>query len=243
MFSAFLDTCVLVPSLSRDVLLEVAEQSVYRPLWSSEVLDELERTVRRLTAERGVAPDVVDSYVGRLLAQMNRAFPDALVDGWQPLVEAISLPDATDRHIVAAALSGRADVIVTEDQRISRPRSCQCRCFRKPQIHFCSIRSTCTPAPSWRRCVQSPRGLDEMGHRGARPRSPRCCGTGSARDSARHCSWHLADRVQHLGCGRRRAAVEALVVPKWDRAPGRLTYRSRHHSRSEPIFPSRADRI
>ncbi len=117
MFSAFLDTCVLVPSLSRDVLLEVAEQSVYRPLWSSEVLDELERTVRRLTAERGVAPDVVDSYVGRLRAQMNRAFPDALVDGWQPLVEAISLPDATDRHVVAAALSGRADVIVTENQK------------------------------------------------------------------------------------------------------------------------------
>lgn len=99
MFSAFLDTCVLVPSLSRDVLLEVAEQSVYRPLWSSEVLGELERTVRRLTAERGVAPDVVDSYVGRLLAQTNRAFPDALVDGWQPLVEVISLPDATDRHV------------------------------------------------------------------------------------------------------------------------------------------------
>ncbi len=60
---------------------------------------------------------MVDSYVGRLLAQMNRAFPDALVDGWPPLVETISLPDATDRHVVAAALSGRADVIVTENQK------------------------------------------------------------------------------------------------------------------------------
>ena len=100
MFSALLDTCVLVPSLSRDVLLEVAEQAVYRPLWSSAVLEELARTVGRLAAERGAAPDVVDTYVGRLLAQMNRAFPDALIDGWQPLVETITLPDLADRHVV-----------------------------------------------------------------------------------------------------------------------------------------------
>jgi predicted nucleic acid-binding protein len=117
MFSVFLDTCVLVPSLSRDVLLEVAEQSVYRPLWSAEVLNELNRAVRRLTTQRGIQSDVVDSYASRLLTQMTRAFPDAMVDGWRSIVETISLPDPNDRHIVAAALSGRADVVVTDNQQ------------------------------------------------------------------------------------------------------------------------------
>ena len=38
MFSALLDTCVLVPGRARDVLLEIASTGAYRPLWSSEVV-------------------------------------------------------------------------------------------------------------------------------------------------------------------------------------------------------------
>jgi predicted nucleic acid-binding protein len=114
-FSALLDTCVLVPSRARDVLLEVASTGVYRPLWSSEILTELDRTLRVLLTKRGVSPDESDAYLGRLLRQMKATFPDALVRGWEPLVEATQLPDSNDRHVVAAALAGRADVIVTDN--------------------------------------------------------------------------------------------------------------------------------
>lgn len=37
-----------------------------------------------------------------------------------------------------------------------------------------------------------------MGHREVRPKSPRCCGTGNVQDSARHYSWHSANRVHHM---------------------------------------------
>lgn len=117
MFSALLDACTLVPSLKRDVLLEVAERTVYRPLWSAEILDETGRAILRINDKLGKPTDVTTSYVRRLLAQMNRAFPDALVTGWEPLVSTIDLPDPNDRHVVAAAVIGRADVIVTENRK------------------------------------------------------------------------------------------------------------------------------
>ena len=40
---------------------------------------------------------------------------DALVTGYEPLVKTIHLPDPNDRHVLAAAITGRADVIVTKN--------------------------------------------------------------------------------------------------------------------------------
>jgi PIN domain-containing protein len=102
-FSALLDTCVLVPSRARDVLLEVASAGAYRPLWSSEILAELDRTLRRLLAKRGALPEQADAYLDRLFQQMQTAFPDALVTDWESLTQAMHLPDPDDRHVVAAA--------------------------------------------------------------------------------------------------------------------------------------------
>jgi predicted nucleic acid-binding protein len=115
MFSALLDTCVLVPSRARDVLLEVASVGAYRPLWSSEILAELDHTLRTLLGKRGAAPEEIDAYLTRLFRQMETAFPDALVRDWEALTETIQLPDPGDRHVVAAARAGRADVIVTDN--------------------------------------------------------------------------------------------------------------------------------
>lgn len=117
MFSAQLDTCVLYPSHLRDVLLQIAQNGVYRALWSSEILDELARTLKARHLGRGHDERTVDAYVQRLLAQMTTAFPDALVENWSALVSTVTLPDPDDRHVVAAAIVGRADVIVTQNLR------------------------------------------------------------------------------------------------------------------------------
>ncbi|HUW77626.1 MAG TPA: PIN domain-containing protein [Candidatus Nanopelagicaceae bacterium] len=116
-FSAFLDACALVPSRGRDVLLQVATGGVFRPLWSSEILRELDSTIRKFDQSRGAESEETDAYLRRLNQQMERSFPDAMVMGWEQIESTIELPDPNDRHVVAAALIGRADVIVTDNTR------------------------------------------------------------------------------------------------------------------------------
>lgn len=115
MTTALLDTCVLVPGRARDVLLEIASNGLYRPLWSTEILAEPDRTLRALLAKRGASAEEIDAYLTRLLRQMRITFPDALVTEWEEFVPTIHLPDPDDRHVVAAARAGRADVIVTDN--------------------------------------------------------------------------------------------------------------------------------
>lgn len=44
---------------------------------------------------------------------MNRAIPDAMVSGYEHLIDTITLPDENDRHVVAAAIVAEASVILT----------------------------------------------------------------------------------------------------------------------------------
>lgn len=46
---------------------------------------------------------------------MNAAVPDCQVTGYEPLVEGLKLPDANDRHVLAAAIKAGAQVIVTRN--------------------------------------------------------------------------------------------------------------------------------
>jgi hypothetical protein len=96
------------------MLLEIASAGGYRPLWILEILAELQRTLRALMAQRA-SPAESDAYISRLVRQMETTFPDALVTGWETLTETFDLPDPGDRHVVAAACVGRADVIVTDN--------------------------------------------------------------------------------------------------------------------------------
>jgi hypothetical protein len=67
-----------------------------------------------------------DEWIGNLVAAghdahklartrrlMNEAIPDCLIEGYASLVESVALPDPDDRHVLAAAITGGVDVIVT----------------------------------------------------------------------------------------------------------------------------------
>lgn len=44
---------------------------------------------------------------------MNRSVPDCLVENYEGLIAGLVLPDPDDRHVLAAAIAGHADAIVT----------------------------------------------------------------------------------------------------------------------------------
>jgi len=87
MFPAFLDTCTLYGAYLCDSLLRLAEAGTYRPLWSADILDELERVL----ADRGLSADAVKYRIG----EMRRAFPDAEVRGYENLVETMTCDPKT----------------------------------------------------------------------------------------------------------------------------------------------------
>lgn len=110
-YTALLDACVLVPITLADTLLRVAERELYRPLWSERILAEAAYAVREVHADLPV------EVVAKRFAAMRAAFEDAAVEGWEALEASLSLPDPDDRHVVAAALRGHADAIVTANLR------------------------------------------------------------------------------------------------------------------------------
>ena len=46
---------------------------------------------------------------------MDAAFPEALVEDFENLVDALELPDPDDRHVLACAIQANASVIVTDN--------------------------------------------------------------------------------------------------------------------------------
>lgn len=113
MFIALLDTCVLWPSVQRDFLLSLSFEQLYRPIWSSAILEELEFEETKKLVERGANEDEAAARARRLIEQMTTHFSDSLVDGWEGLEGSYGLPDEDDEHVVAAAVVGNAGAIVT----------------------------------------------------------------------------------------------------------------------------------
>ncbi|WP_237724228.1 PIN domain-containing protein [Rhodococcus sp. DK17] len=105
----------LWPSLQRDFLLSLAVEGLYRPLWSDAVLEELEYHEALKLVKRGSAPAAAEAAAKKLIATMNRAFDDSMVEGWEPLEGTFGLPDVDDEHVVAAAVIGGAGAILTDN--------------------------------------------------------------------------------------------------------------------------------
>ena len=107
---AVLDACVIFPTVLREILVGVAGIGLYEPLWSDRILREW------VLATSKLGPVAQIQAEGEAVL-LRAAFPRAMVRA-QPGIEArILLPDAGDHHVLAVAIAGHADCIVTFNAR------------------------------------------------------------------------------------------------------------------------------
>ena len=111
LLTALYDASVLYPSLTRNLLVHLATSGLVAARWTEQIQDEW---TRNLLQDR---PDMTVERLARTRRLMDAAVPDAQVDGYQELTESLSLPDLDDRHVLAAAITGQADVLVTWNLR------------------------------------------------------------------------------------------------------------------------------
>lgn len=106
-FTAIYDACVLYPAPLRDFLMWLGLSGRFRARWSGQIHEEW---TRNLLVNR---PDLSADQLQRTVALMDKAIPDARVTGYETIIAGLQLPDADDRHVLAAAIRCNASVIVT----------------------------------------------------------------------------------------------------------------------------------
>ncbi len=102
-----LDACVLFPMYLRDTLLSTADEDLYLPYWSQKIIDEvIGNLVKGGTLSQEKAKN--------LERTIKIAFPEAMVEVPVALEQAMT-NDPKDRHVLAAAVTAGADIIVTNN--------------------------------------------------------------------------------------------------------------------------------
>ena len=109
---------MLIPRALRDLLLSMAAAGTFRPLWQSEIMQEVRRNRIRLDLQQGMTLGAATEQADHAALQMSRAFPDAQLDQDQWLTRVPQMTnDWKDRHVLAAAVGGHASHLVTMNTR------------------------------------------------------------------------------------------------------------------------------
>ena len=101
-----IDACVLYPTVMREMVLGVAGQGLFAPRWSDRILEEWARAAGKL----GPADEV---WARGEIAALAARVPDALVRYDRGIETRYWLPDTGDIHVLAAAVAGSCDAILT----------------------------------------------------------------------------------------------------------------------------------
>jgi predicted nucleic acid-binding protein len=101
-----LDACVIFPTVLREILLGVAQLGLYEPVWSERILQEWVRATHKL----GPLAKIQAEAEARL---MQARFPRAMQRAFKEIEAGLLLPDPDDVHVLATAIGGHADALIT----------------------------------------------------------------------------------------------------------------------------------
>lgn len=101
------DACVLYPAPLRDLLMHLALTDLFRAKWSNQIHEEWIRNVLKSR------PDLKRMQLESTRKLMDKHVRDCLVKEYEHLIEAVTLPDLNDRHVLAAAIQSEAKTIIT----------------------------------------------------------------------------------------------------------------------------------
>lgn len=105
------DANVFYSIVLTDLLLSLSVAELLRPRWTAQIHEEW---MRNLLADR---PELERARIERRREMMDRAIDDCLITGYEPLIPTLQLPDADDRHVLAAAIHSQAQIILTSNLR------------------------------------------------------------------------------------------------------------------------------
>ena len=101
-----IDTCVLYPTVMREVVLGVAATGAFEPIWSSRILEEWARAAIKLGPEG-------EAQARAEIAMLRANWPTSERPAAPGLAARLWLPDADDVHVLAVAVDAGADIIMT----------------------------------------------------------------------------------------------------------------------------------
>ncbi len=104
---ALLDACVLYPPALRDLFMWLATSRAYQPRWTEEIHAEW---IRNVLEDRH---EVTREQLERTRRLMNQVDMESVVSNYERHIPTFALPDANDRHALAAGIEAGADVIIT----------------------------------------------------------------------------------------------------------------------------------
>ncbi|MFN3724492.1 MAG: RSP_2648 family PIN domain-containing protein [Paracoccaceae bacterium] len=105
---AVLDACVLYPTVLREILMGCAAVGLYAPLFSERILNEWVRATAKLGPEQQV-------FANGEAVMLRANFPKAMVRAHANIEARLMLPDPDDVHVLAVAIGGSADCIITSN--------------------------------------------------------------------------------------------------------------------------------
>ena len=105
-----LDACVLYPTVIRNLLISVSGEQKWDLIWTEQIFEEWRRASKKINLEAKAQTEAE-------IAILKSKYPKSMVNDYEKQIPKLYLPDKNDVHVLAAAIEGNANNIVTLNLR------------------------------------------------------------------------------------------------------------------------------